>query len=649
MKRWTMILFLAASDWGIRGQSLPPLPLGDLPVAENAYSSDVSPPHPFWKAMIPPANAAALSGYHGLVPLAWSPVVSDSLVGYDVYKGTSPAGPFGKTGYTVINPYFRDADVVNGTRYYYKIKSVYRNSQSGYTSMIDGQPKENGYILNSTWAAAAPVIDGVINSSEWPQNKAVDISFPARTREVLLYVMNDQSTLFLAVDDRKNTRLDDWDSFGMYFDRDLDHEWSVEAGAEGLLQFHWEAGTTSVKSRFVATHGKWPNALSLEPDVVLPGMRQGISFNNGHVQFEMAVNLHESPLRYRPFSSFGYFIYSYDRVTNYLSGMLPQEVEAKLTGFAGGMDWSKAPFAFGDLNLAQAESPDFWADVDRDHDVDIMDIQLLAGRWGTDRLDANYIAEYDINADGCINIFDIQSVAAWWNKPIPSPGLFKNLEIETCGTVSIRIFRRAPGIYEIWAADAVDLAAFQMNFHTRGAKLQRMVLGDFLGQTGNTAVALPSNYSAEDGRAAIGAFSYGVHAGASGTGKMAELTFTGRAEIALMEIKCADRLGNAIVVVMKDMDQPVLHGESPQFRLAQNYPNPFNPFTMISFSLPNSGEVSLSVFDITGHEVVRTDYGVLAPGWHQLSFNGNDLPSGKYIYRLQAGSQSAVKSMLLLR
>ncbi len=648
MKRFFLFMLIASAHAEITGQSFPRLLHRDPMPEETVHSAGIF-PSPVRKAMIPPSDAAALSGYHGLVPLAWSPVGSDSLVGYDVYKGTAPAGPFVQTGHTVLNPYFRDAGVVNGTRYYYRIKSVFRNSQSGFSALIDGQPEENGYVLNSTWAAAAPVIDGVINSSEWPRNKAVDISFPARTGEVLLYVMNDHGTLFLAVDDRKNTRLDDWDAFGLYFDRDMDREWASEAGAEGLLQFHWEAASASVKSRFVAYHGKWPDALTLEPDVVLPGMRQGISFTGGHVQFEMSVNLHESPLDYRPFSSFGALVYSYDRVTNYLSGVLPQEVEAKLAGFAGGMDWSKAPFAFGDLILAQAESPDFWADVDRDHDVDIMDIQLVASRWGIARLDANYLPQYDVNTDGLINIFDIQSVAAWWNKPVPSQNLLKNPGNGTGGTVRIKILRRAPSVYEIWAADAADLAAFQMEFDAGHANLQRVNLGDFLGKTGNTVIALPPNYSADNRRVAVGAFSYGGRAGASGSGRLAELQFEGSSAIDGVEVLCADRYGNPLTVVIEEMDQPIVDGKTPQFRLAQNYPNPFNPFTRISFSLPNSGEVSLAVFDLAGREVWRMNDGVLSSGWHTVSLDGCGLPSGRYFYRLQTGSQSCVRPMLLVR
>jgi len=73
--------------------------------------------------------------------------------------------------------------------------------------------------------------------------------------------------------------------------------------------------------------------------------------------------------------------------------------------------------------LMQVESAGFWADVDADGDVDIIDIQLVAAHWNTKVGDPNYDAKYDVDnegqGDGDIDIIDIQLVAAWWNKPLP--------------------------------------------------------------------------------------------------------------------------------------------------------------------------------------------------------------------------------------
>jgi hypothetical protein len=65
----------------------------------------------------------------------------------------------------------------------------------------------------------------------------------------------------------------------------------------------------------------------------------------------------------------------------------------------------------------------FWADVDQDGDVDIVDIQLVAARWGARAGDPLYDARYDVDnegqGDGDIDIVDIQLVASWWNQTLP--------------------------------------------------------------------------------------------------------------------------------------------------------------------------------------------------------------------------------------
>jgi len=85
------------------------------------------------------------------------------------------------------------------------------------------------------------------------------------------------------------------------------------------------------------------------------------------------------------------------------------------------------------------------------------------------------------------------------------------------------------------------------------------------------------------------------------------------------------------------------------FILVQNYPNPFNPATTISFSLPSKSFVSLKVFDVLGKEVAIVVAEELSAGKHSQQWNANGLPSGVYFYRLQAGSFTQTKKLVLLR
>lgn len=85
------------------------------------------------------------------------------------------------------------------------------------------------------------------------------------------------------------------------------------------------------------------------------------------------------------------------------------------------------------------------------------------------------------------------------------------------------------------------------------------------------------------------------------------------------------------------------------FSLGQNYPNPFNPSTSINFSIPNSGQVSLSVYNVLGREAATLIDGVQAAGTHTVEFNANTLPTGIYYYKLQTEAGVIVKSMSLIK
>ncbi len=85
-------------------------------------------------------------------------------------------------------------------------------------------------------------------------------------------------------------------------------------------------------------------------------------------------------------------------------------------------------------------------------------------------------------------------------------------------------------------------------------------------------------------------------------------------------------------------------------RLEQNYPNPFNPSTQIRFTLPEQQHVTLEVFDITGRHVQTLIDRTMSRGEHLATFEpGNNLSSGIYLYRLQAGDQVFTRRMTFLK
>jgi hypothetical protein len=83
--------------------------------------------------------------------------------------------------------------------------------------------------------------------------------------------------------------------------------------------------------------------------------------------------------------------------------------------------------------------------------------------------------------------------------------------------------------------------------------------------------------------------------------------------------------------------------------LFQNYPNPFNPATTIQYSLPAKVFVTLRVYNILGQEIATPVNKEQEFGSYQVQFDGRDLSSGVYFYRLQAGDFVDTKKLLLLK
>jgi uncharacterized protein (DUF1501 family) len=89
--------------------------------------------------------------------------------------------------------------------------------------------------------------------------------------------------------------------------------------------------------------------------------------------------------------------------------------------------------------------------------------------------------------------------------------------------------------------------------------------------------------------------------------------------------------------------------KAQKFTLNQNYPNPFNPETTISFKLPQSGAVALSVYNTKGALIRTLVDQTLGAGEHRIRFNASNLPSGVYIYKLDTPTGSQTRKMTLIK
>ena len=90
-------------------------------------------------------------------------------------------------------------------------------------------------------------------------------------------------------------------------------------------------------------------------------------------------------------------------------------------------------------------------------------------------------------------------------------------------------------------------------------------------------------------------------------------------------------------------------GKTEKLSVEQNYPNPFNPATTINYTIESAGKVELRVYDILGREVMTLVNEIQDAGSHSVLFNAANLSSGVYFYRINSGSFSIVKKMLLVK
>ena len=124
---------------------------------------------------------------------------------------------------------------------------------------------------------------------------------------------------------------------------------------------------------------------------------------------------------------------------------------------------------------------------------------------------------------------------------------------------------------------------------------------------------------------------------------MYSVTFTGVAKNPEGETPASNSIEGRVTGVKNEVPLP------KDFSLSPNYPNPFNPTTTITYDISKISHVTLTVYDVLGREVAVLFNGEKSPGEYKATFNGSDLPSGVYFYRLEAGRYISTKKLVLVK
>jgi hypothetical protein len=101
--------------------------------------------------------------------------------------------------------------------------------------------------------------------------------------------------------------------------------------------------------------------------------------------------------------------------------------------------------------------------------------------------------------------------------------------------------------------------------------------------------------------------------------------------------------------IISSVEEEIIDLLPTGYSLSQNYPNPFNPSTKIKYSIPQTSNVVIKVFDVLGNEVATLMDEEKYIGTYELTWNAENLPSGVYFYQLKAGDFISTKKMILIK
>ncbi len=212
-----------------------------------------------------------------------------------------------------------------------------------------------------------------------------------------------------------------------------------------------------------------------------------------------------------------------------------------------------------------------------------------------------------------------------------------------------------------------DLFSFATDIYYSPAELRFVQAseGDFLSSNGATSTTFFAVADPVNGKVVIGVSRLGPTAGGVSTLEGRTLvfltfaparldtTFLDFANTALFRSDGSTRIpfeANRCLIVNSQITgiEP-LNTKSLEFRLLQNYPNPFNPRTRITYDVPISTYVRVSVYDQIGRQVAILIDGQQMPGSHDILFDGDRLSSGMYFVVMRAGKLAFTRRALLLK
>jgi len=268
-----------------------------------------------WEGNRCPTYVYAGSGFDGMVPLSWYHAYGDDQsVSYNISRFATTQDSLDmmiEAGYyprledydfvDAVDPSTRaypklmldwiDRNVVQGRIYRYIVQADIVDENVGFSGSWHVSASSTGFRIHSTWTEAAPVIDGFLDPDEWMEATEVTISNPDASRPVTLYIMNDDSALYIAANDLNDNILDLMNALSFLVDRDHSGSWDAASTSdEGAYQI------LSAATGFTGYYGDYPDGFRQMGIILLPADLAGaVSATSGHIQYEARLDIPASP------------------------------------------------------------------------------------------------------------------------------------------------------------------------------------------------------------------------------------------------------------------------------------------------------------------------------------------------------------------
>ncbi|HOC26304.1 MAG TPA: FlgD immunoglobulin-like domain containing protein, partial [bacterium] len=337
-------------------------------------------------------------------------------------------------------------------------------------------------------------------------------------------------------------------------------------------------------------------------------------------------------------------------------------------------DNSEIPAASRGARIQAATAVGLLGDFDADMDIDLRDFTLLSGYWqpvnntaGDIGPASGTVPALTVTRDGVVNFEDLFVFTRMWNwyqsRPAARPALAK-----TASTLAWRITPspEAGNLYicELMGQELSNLAMAHLSLRYNPEQLSvRTISAGSLWDEAGATTALFTGHREESGSIDVSLARLAersTSAEVAGSGAILRLLVEERTmagalcdwKLESLDLRDA---GSYRLQALAPEVSALRFSELPvRYELAQNYPNPFNSRTEVRFSVPKSGMVHIAIYNVLG-QPVRTlvheplEAGIYRRIWDGRSDTGQEVVSGLYLLRMEAGEYSEMRRMAFVK